>query len=181
MDNLSGTALYRQAHNGRNPGGSTPLRHVLIGNGVAAIFAAEAIRNMDPAASITMISDEEAPAYSRCLTPDLIAGHLPEERLWIRPPDFYERLKIRGLFGCRVTQVDPDQQVVTLSDGRAIPFDRLLVASGAAPVMPEIPGIRRPGVFGLRTLADARGIAAIAATARRAVVVGGGLVSLKAA
>ncbi len=157
------------------------VRHVLIGNGVAAVFAAEAIRRMDPAASIIMISDEEAPAYSRCLTPDLISGHLTEERLRIRPKDFYERLRIQRLFGHRVEKLDPARQTVTLSGGGEIPFDRLLIASGAAPVLPEIPGIRRPGVFGLRTLADARGIAAMAATARGAVVVGGGLVSLKAA
>lgn len=160
---------------------SGEVRHVLIGNGVAAVFAAEAIRSMDPAASITMISDEQAPAYSRCLTPDLISGHLTEERLWIRPADFYERLKIQCLFGRRVEKLDPARQAVTLSGGGEIPFDRLLIASGAAPVLSEIPGIHRSGVFGLRTLPDARGIAAIAATARQVVVVGGGLVSLKAA
>lgn len=157
------------------------MRHVIIGNSAAGVFAAEAIRRRRPADTILILSDELEPAYSRCLTSYYIAGRVSEESMRIRPDSFYRdwNLEFRG--GTRAVAVDAGAARVETAAGESIAYDRLLIASGARAVRPEIPGIDGPGVFTLRSLADARAIAARARYARNAVVVGGGLVSLKAA
>lgn len=157
------------------------MRHVVIGNSAAGIFAAEAIRRTRPADEIVILTDEDVPAYSRCLTSYFIAGRVSEQEMAIRPPDFYETQRIDINYGCRVEQVDTSQSRVYCTGGRTFPYDRLLVASGARPVVPGIPGIGARGVHVLRTLQDARAISSRAVAGAPAVVVGGGLVSLKTA
>lgn len=157
------------------------MRHVIIGNSAAGVFAAEATRRTRPDDTVIMLTDEDVPAYSRCLTSYFIAGLVSEEDMAIRPPDFYQRHSIDINYGCRVEGVDTGAARVYCAGGRAIPYDQLLVASGARPVIPGIPGIGAKGVHGLRTLRDARDISSRAAPGAPAVVVGGGLVSLKTA
>ncbi|HHX73769.1 MAG TPA: FAD-dependent oxidoreductase, partial [Firmicutes bacterium] len=157
------------------------MRHVIIGNSAAGVTAAETLRGLQPDAEITVISDEIEHAYSRCLLPDYLSGQRPEATLCIRDSNFYARNKINTLFGRKAEKVDAAAQQVILEDGREIPYDRLLVATGASSFIPPISGLEHVEAYGLRTLADARKILAAAENARRVVVVGGGFVGLEAA
>ncbi len=157
------------------------VRHVIIGSSAAGVAAAETIRKLDPNSEILMISEETGLPYSRCLTPEFLAGRLPEERLRIRPKDFYVRNGILAVLGYRVTAVLPEEKAVILNDGRRINYHKLLIATGSSTAFPPIPGIDNQGVFGLRSLADAKALLEAARGARRAVVIGAGPVGLEAA
>lgn len=157
------------------------MRYVIIGNSAAGIGAAEAIRQRDQAGEITLISHEPHLSYSRPLISSLLAKVKREEQIYYRSEDFYRDRGIRTLLGQKVTQVNAQQGSVVLASARKIPYDKLLIASGSSPHMPALPGINLAGVFGLRTLEDARRIADFAEGARDAVMIGGGLVGLKAA
>lgn len=156
------------------------MRHVIIGNSAAGISAAETIRRLDPECSITIISDEEYPAYSRCLLPNFLAGDIGEARLKIRAGDFYAVNKIEAKLGKKVVSVDVQSKRVVLENGEPVPYDRLLVATGSVTTFPPLEGMDLPGVFGLRTLKDAGSILKAAGPARRAVVIGAGLVGQEA-
>ncbi len=157
------------------------MRHVIIGNSIAAIKAVEAIRSVDRKAPITIIADEHGPAYSRCLLPDYLAGTRSEADLSIRSRDFYRQMGVELVLGRAVTKVVPADREVELAGGLRYGYDRLLIATGSSTFMPPIPGLGGNGVFGLRSLGDAKAIQSALPGARRAVVVGAGLVGLEAA
>lgn len=157
------------------------MRHVIIGNSAAGVSAAEAIRRLSPRDSITIISEEDYPAYSRCLLPEYLAGHIGEDRLRIRSGSFYDSMRIEAKLGKKAAGIDTVNRRVLLENGEKVPYDRLLIATGSVTTFPPLEGMDSPGVFGLRTLADAQRILKAAGSARRAVVVGAGLVGLEAA
>jgi len=157
------------------------MRHVIIGNSAAGVSAAETIRRISPESSITIISEEDYPAYSRCLLPDFLAGDIGGESLTIRSSNFYSKNSIETRLGKKATALDTDKRQVVLENGESVPYDRLLIATGSVTTFPPLEGIGLPGVFGLRTLGDARKILKAAGAARRVVVVGAGLVGLEAA
>jgi len=158
------------------------MKHVIIGNGIAGICAAEAIREAGSDDPIVMLADETALPYSRPLISHVLEGSLAPEKLAIRPPDFYSRLHIEAVLGQRVENLDVDAKVVVLTDGKTVGFDRLLVATGADPRPLNVPGSQLANVFFLRTRAHAHHqVEALCRGARRALVLGGGLVGFKAA
>jgi NAD(P)H-nitrite reductase large subunit len=99
----------------------------------------------------------------------------------VRSPGFYEQLKIEPLLGHRVTTVLPQEKRVELADGRTVGYGRLLIASGADPRRLSIPGHDLENIFYLRTERDVRRQLAAIGQARRALVLGGGLVGFKSA
>ncbi len=160
---------------------TTRSRYVIIGASAAGVTAAETLRRYDAAAEIVMVSDERV-IYSRPLLSYYLAGKLDEDQLLYRPRDFFERYKIKALF-TRAVGLDTEQSQVHLQDGTTVAYDKLLLATGASPRFPPVEGIKqRVGVFGLRKLEeDAKAILSWLSKAKRAVVLGGGLVGLKAA
>jgi len=157
------------------------MQHVIIGNSAAGIFAAEAIRRSNPQDKIVIVSDEQEYAYSRCLTSYYIAGKVDEQNMLIRSKDFYHEWEIEFCPGEKVCEVNTEQRFVLTNTSQKISFDCLLIASGARAVRPDISGNNSVGVYTLRTLADARQITSRCRRTSEAVVIGGGLVSLKAA
>ncbi|MHB1127531.1 MAG: NAD(P)/FAD-dependent oxidoreductase [Bacillota bacterium] len=157
------------------------MRHVIIGNSAAGVKAAETIRALDPCATITIISDEAAPVYSRCLLPDYLSGTRSGKGLMFRSKNFYTEHGISTMLGCRVTRVLTPAKEVEFSDGRKLPYDKLLIATGSSTAYPPVPGLQGKDVFGLRTINDARGIVASLPETRRVVVVGAGFVGLETA
>jgi NAD(P)H-nitrite reductase large subunit len=158
------------------------MEYVIIGNGIAGVSAAEAIRQLDQQGNITLVADEDHPPYCRPMISNYLAGSIAADRLVIRPASFYDDLRITPILGHRVEAIDLAERVVKVGRaGRAIPFDRLLIASGADPRILDIPGFQLPELFCLRTQSQVQSILATAECAKRAVVVGGGLVGLKAA
>lgn len=153
-------------------------RHVLVGTGIAAISAAEAIRRADPRVAITMIGPEAHHWYSRPGLAYLLTGEVPAERLAIRTPAEVERLGATRL-EARVMRIEPTNRWVVLDGGERVSYDRLLIATGASSIAPEFPGAALRGVVRLDAWDDARQLLALARPGRVAVVAGGGSTALE--
>ena len=152
------------------------MRYLILGAGPAGVTAAETLARTDPSGEITLLSGEAGAPYARMALPYLLAGHIREDNTRIRPdPEHYSRLGIRLLHG-RARAVDGQARTVALEDGRTLPYDRLLVATGSTPVLQKIPGIDLPGVRTCWTLDDARHILANARPGLRVVQMGAGFV-----
>jgi len=164
------------------------VRYVIIGMGPAAVSAARAIRSADAGGELVLVSDEPHPPYSRIFITDFLARQASLDDMLMAGRALAADLGAEFLNGERVESVEPARAGgagrVCLASGRSQAYDRLLVASGSRPQLPEFPGSDRPGVSGLRTLADAEALAARvdqAGPEAHVVVLGGGLVSLKTA
>ena len=153
------------------------MKHVIIGAGPAGITAAEQLRKLDPAASITVLDGEgEAAPYARMAIPYLLSQRIGEEGTHLRlDPDHYRALRI-DIEKARAAAVDPAAGTVRLADGRTLPYDRLLIATGSVPSREKVPGIDLPGVHTCWTLADARAIITSLRPGTRVVQMGAGFV-----
>lgn len=152
------------------------MRHVILGNGPAGVVAAEALRKLSPADTVTLVGDEPGPPYSRMAIPYLLMGDIDEKGTWLRKdPGHFERLGIALKEG-RAAAVDAAKREVRLESGEALAWDRLLVATGSRPNRPPIPGIDLPGVHPCWTLADARAIASRVRKGSRVVQMGAGFI-----
>ncbi len=157
------------------------MKYVIIGNGIAGVSAAEAIRVTAPDGEIVMIGDETVPPYSRPMISHVLDGSQPHEKLPIRSERFYDELAITPLLGPRASSIDVAQRQVELADGARVDFDRLLIAAGADPRPVKAEGVDLDNIFYMRTQEHVRQQVAALDGARRAVVLGGGLVGFKAA
>jgi len=159
-----------------------PDRVVILGGGAAGFAAAERLRREGYAGTLTMLSDDADAPYDRPnLSKDYLAGEAPEDWIPLRPPSWYAEAGIDLRLGTRAGAIDARGRRVLLADGGELPFDRLLIATGAEPFRPPIPGAEAPEVLVLRSLRDCRAIIARAETARRAVLVGAGFIGLEVA
>ena len=158
------------------------MSYIVIGNSAAGLFAVEEIRKHDARSEIIVLTAEQEPSYSRCLTTYFLAGDIPSSRLYLREEGFAERLNLKVVYGVEVNRIDPKRQLVQCTDGREWEYSKLLLAMGASANKLTIPGASLPEVFSLRTMQDASAINSVLDQgAHKAVVIGGGLVSLKSA
>jgi NAD(P)H-nitrite reductase large subunit len=157
-----------------------PPHYVIVGSGIAALAAAEALRQRDQHAVITMISEEKHDFYSRPGLAYLLRGDIPEKQLRVRTRDDLRALKLNRVHA-RAVQLDCAKQELALADGRRLRYHRLLLATGALAVPPAFPGTNLVGVVKLDSLDDARHILKLARRARTAVVIGGGITALELA
>ncbi len=155
--------------------------YVIIGNSAAGIAALESIRQRDKESKITVISDEDYPGYCRCLISYYLARQIKEDKLLYRKDNFYKENNIQLCLNKKVSRADPKKNRVICEDKTQINYDQLLIATGASPKFPEIQGIKKKGVFGLRTIKNAKEIDGLLPITRAAAVLGGGLIGLKAA
>jgi apoptosis-inducing factor 3 len=159
-----------------------PERVVIVGGGAAGFAAAEMLRREAFAGDVTLISADDAAPYDRpnC-SKDYLAGNAPEDWMPLRPAQFYEDQSIDVELRSEVTAIDTKTRRVTLANGRSMPFDKLLLATGAEPIRLDIPGADQPHVHVLRSLTDSRAIIAKTNTAQRAVVLGASFIGLEVA
>lgn len=157
------------------------MRHVIVGNSVAAVGAIEAIRQTDRTNPITVVADEPQHVYARPLISHLLGGQVDDSRMYYRPPDFYERYQVETMLGIEVTQVQTAERRLMLAGGGTLAYDRLLITTGGRPFVPSLPGTDLEGVFTFTRWSDARNIERYLKKNRveSAVVVGGGLIGLK--
>jgi NAD(P)H-nitrite reductase large subunit len=156
------------------------IKYLIIGNSAGGIGAVEAIRESDKTGTISVVSDEPYPAYSRPLISDFLAGRRSIDKLNYRPIDFYEQNDIKTVFGNRVTGLNLDDNTVQLESGQKLAWDRLLLATGGSPIVPPMEGREAGGVFTFTTLADAIAIDDYLQQKpdANAVVIGGGLIGV---
>jgi NADPH-dependent 2,4-dienoyl-CoA reductase/sulfur reductase-like enzyme/nitrite reductase/ring-hydroxylating ferredoxin subunit len=173
----------RELPKGDGKGASgAPGRIVIVGGGAAGFAAAEMLRRQHYRGSIVMLSSEAAAPVDRPnLSKDYLAGSAPEDWMPLRPDSFYAESNIDIRLKTDVSAIDARARQVTLAGGGVVPYDRLLLATGAEPVRLPIPGADQPHVHTLRTLADSRAIIAAASGARRAIVIGASFIGLEAA
>ena len=159
-----------------------PRRMVIVGGGAAGFAAAEMLRRDGYDGEITMLSSDTAPPVDRPnLSKDYLAGSAPEEWVPLRSDDFYPESKIDLRLSTSVEAINVKASELVLGDGKTLPYDRLLLATGAEPVKLPIPGADQPHVHLLRSLADCRAIIDNAKGAKRAIVIGASFIGLEVA
>jgi NADH oxidase (H2O2-forming) len=152
------------------------MQVVIIGNGVAGNSASSAIRQVSQRARITLISDEPYPAYSACVLGEYLGGEIRRSRVFLKRIKDYREQGIRILLGQRVIKIDAKNRRIHLERKR-IPYDKLIVASGAEAFIPPVEGARKEGIFPFKSIADADRI--LGYSARRVVVVGSGPIGVE--
>ncbi|TYO89878.1 NAD(P)/FAD-dependent oxidoreductase [Oceanicella actignis] len=158
-------------------------RIVVIGAGQAGAALCEALRAEGHAGPIALVGEEPAPPYQRPpLSKKYLLGEIPRERLFLRPESHYAEHGVELIRGARAARIDRAARLVHLEDGRALPYDRLALTTGArARRLPAAIGGDLAGVFTLRTLADSDALAPQLRAGRRTLIVGGGYVGLEVA
>ena len=164
-----------------------PKRIVIIGAHAAGVDAASAARKTDRQADITIITEEQHPGYSRCGLPFVIGGQIPNFKdLIVFPPTYFQMMKINLKTETKATAIDTTKKTVETTgkngNTETIPYDSLIIATGASSFTPPIKGKEKQGVHSLRTLEDGEKIdQAIKNGAKTAVVMGAGLIGLETA
>jgi nitrite reductase (NADH) large subunit len=155
---------------------------VVIGNGMAGMRTVEELLKLDrDMYRITVFGAEPHGNYNRILLSPVLAGEKTVEDIMLHTRDWYAANGIALHAGDPVLRIDRKRRVVEASSGLAVPYDRLLVATGSTPFIVPVPGHDLPGVIGFRDLHDVDTMLAASRAGGRAVVIGGGLLGLEAA
>lgn len=164
---------------------TTPRRVVVVGAGMGAVRLAEGLAGHD--VEVALVGDETHLPYNRILLSAVLEGTHHADALTLRSAGWYAGHGVDLRLGTRVLEVDRPAQEVVLVDGTRLPYDRLVLATGSIPTLPPIRGLVQvdgrlhPAVHAFRSLDDCRRLSAAVPDARRAVVVGGGLLGLQVA
>ena len=155
---------------------------VLLGGGPASLSAAETLRAEGAKGSILMIAGEDCVPYGHsALSKQFLLGAQPKEKLLFHSEAYYREQAIDLMLGVRAIAVDTTNRLVRTDRAGDIHFDKLLIATGAKPIRPTLPGSTLPGIYYLRTLADAEALRQAAKDAKRAVVLGGSFLGVEMA
>ena len=155
--------------------------YLIVGASHAALSALHAIRLHDSEQEITLLTRDDSLPYSPTVLPYVVSGRSAPERVFLRDEGYFAQHKVNYLRGAKVQKVDAGASAVELADGNKIEFDKLLLATGAAPMLPPIPGLAGLKHHVLRTLADAIALREALPRIKRALVLGGGLIGMHAA
>ncbi|TFG33644.1 hypothetical protein EU527_07495 [Candidatus Thorarchaeota archaeon] len=157
----------------------------IIGCGAAGATAAMQARKFNRKVEISLYNSEQYSQYSRCGLPYTISGKVRAfDDLVLMPPDNWAGLNIQARLGVTVTDIDQNTRTLTYTgeQGEEVQkYDALIFATGAINADPPIKGLDKKRVYGLRTLEDAKVLADEANKAKKAVIIGGGLVGMEAA
>lgn len=152
------------------------MQHVILGAGPAGVIAAETLRKHDSEAAITLVCGEKEPPYSRMAIPYLLSGQIKEAGTYLRQADgHFDALGVT-VRHARATSIDRKNTSVALDHGDDLKYDRLLIATGASPIRPPVPGLDLPGVHTCWTLDDARAILDRALKSDEVVLMGAGFI-----
>jgi nitrite reductase (NADH) large subunit len=157
---------------------SAPI--VIVGAGPVGIRAVQEVHRRHPATPIVIYGDEPTEPYNRVRLSGFLIGELNWQSL-TRDLQLPVHPSITTRYGCAVTAIDREQRCVRDASGHVQPYSRLILATGSRPHIPDIPGIRLPGVYAFRDARDAQALLARRVRSRRTVVLGGGLLGLEAA
>jgi len=160
------------------------IRHVVVvGAGVAGVTAAEELRRALPDAELTLVGEEPYDFYNRMAITRLVSESASIDSLYLNRRDWAKSRRVDFRRGVAATAIDRANREVEVADGQRLPYDRVVIATGARPLVPPIDGFGADGSFVLRTIDDAVQIQQHVRRwrCRTAVVVGAGLLGLEAA
>lgn len=156
-------------------------RFVIIGNGVAAAGCIEGIRSVDKETPISVISAEKHKVYSRPLISYYLEGRTSLEKMNYRSEDFYEKNGVQLLF-TSAEKIDTAKAKVALSGGKALAYDKLCIAAGSMPFVPDFDGLDKvKNKFTFMTIDDTLALEKALKKDSRVLIVGAGLIGLKCA
>jgi nitrite reductase (NADH) large subunit len=159
-----------------------PEKLVVIGNGMAGMRTVEELLKRNPGRyDITVFGAEPHVNYDRIMLSSVLAGEKDLDQIVINSRDWYAENRITLHTGDPVTAIDRVARRVTSASGLEVGYDRLLIATGSRPIVPPLPGLNLEGICAFRDIADIETMIAAAASHRRAIVIGGGLLGLEAA
>jgi len=159
---------------------SEPL--VIVGNGMAAMRLVEELHQRALGRyAIAVIGEEPRLAYNRVLLSAVLAQEISRNEIELKPARWWLDSGVTLLIGHRAAEIDPACNRVRLASGAALPFRKLVFATGSRPIRLNVPGMDLPGVLTFRDLGDVGAIEQATAHDRKAVVIGGGLLGLEAA
>jgi len=156
-------------------------RYVVVGNSAGGIAAVRTIRKSDRDGSILLVSEEPYVAYSRPLIAKRVSERRDVTHMSLIPPGFYSEYNVHVRLGARAAGLCTDGHSLEFADGQVVRYDRLLLATGSAPITPPIEGSDREGVFTFTTYDDATAIDAALDSVQHVVVIGAGFIGLSAA
>ena len=158
------------------------MKYVIIGNSAAGIGAVQGIRSVDKNGQIVVISDEKYHTYSRPLISYWLKGAVTEENMRYRNDDFYTTNGVETKLGVKVTAIDAKAKKVTLDSGEEVAYDKLLNATGSKPFVPPMEGLETvKNKHSFMKLDDAKAIKEEIKEGAKVLIVGAGLIGLKAA
>lgn len=155
--------------------------YVILGNGIAGLQAAAAIRERDKTGDIVMISEEQYRTYNRPMLTKSIMAELDEEQIAVQDASWYEENHIQLVLGKEVTEIQPETHTVILEDGSQFLYTKLIYAAGARCFVPPINGVGKKGVVAIRGLKDVKEIETMLPSVKHVIVIGGGVLGLEAA
>lgn len=160
----------------------TENRYLILGGGIAAVSAAEAIRSRDETGTITMLCAEPyLPINRPMLTKDLKTVAQAPQTLSVHSAAWYAERGISLRLGCKAAAIDLRTKTVVTESGETVPYDKLIYATGAECFVPPFAGHDKKGVLTIRHLSDSQEMQRLMETAKTAVVIGGGVLGLEAA
>ena len=154
---------------------------LVIGGGIAGQAVCEAVRARAPHVPLTLVCGEVHRPYDRVRLGALLTAEPDVEALRLRPDAWYDDARVRVLAGRRVVALDPEARTALLDDGAVMAFHRAVLCTGSDPLVPPLDGADAGGVHVFRDPSDCGAIVQGARSARRALVIGGGLLGLEAA
>ncbi|HZK43114.1 MAG TPA: FAD-dependent oxidoreductase [Syntrophomonadaceae bacterium] len=154
--------------------------YVIIGGGIAALSAAENIRQRDTTGIIKMITEEAYRPYYRTMLSELLSKEFSDAKLYVRSDSWYKENNIDLITNCKITNIDTKAKKLVAEDSKEFSYDKLIIATGARSNIPPIPGADKQAVYSLRDLADALEIKARFKDIKKALVIGGGVLGLEA-
>ncbi len=155
--------------------------YAIIGNSAAGINACDAIRARDKQGSIAVFSEEKYRCYSRPLISYLVAGEIESKGMYYRPSNYYRSAKVDFHKESRVVSISPSKKTLTMADKEKVKWHKLLLATGFVPFIPPVEGLEEIDYITFISWDDARRMLSLTNKPVKALVVGAGLIGVKAA
>jgi len=156
-------------------------KHLIIGCGSAALSALEKIRSITSDGEVKLVTMENSRPYSPTALPYLLSGRIEGANLWMKEEEYFTRMGATVVRGKEVTQVLPEDKVVIYRDGDREQYDKLLIASGSAPIKSQVKGMEAVSFGGFHTIEDYKRLLPELRTKRDIAIYGGGLVAMEIA
>ncbi len=156
-------------------------KYLVVGSSHAALEAVTAIRMHDAEGSLTLLTRDPHLPYSPTVLPYVVSGRSSPDGIFLRDEKFFADKRVALKRGTALKVLHAERNTAELADGSEIAYEKILLATGASPAIPPIPGIEQVSYHVLRTLDDATKLNAAMKASKQAVVMGAGLVGMHAA